>query len=184
MEICGEIAYIGKEGRRMTIKIYLIEDCVEEAKELLEKLREIAQEKNTHEINFEFQHLRGTQEGTVENKTYLFYEENIVRELDRIYNNETTENVKIGILLDMMLTEADVRSRYAHYYPEAAIAKKIYFGLNKKMPIYLISSYPEFATQCEVIMGEDLSDKFITKNAVLRYNIQADIDKMFKFFEK
>ena len=168
----------------MKIKIYLIEDYEPDAEAILRELNQVAQSKNTDDLQFEFISLPGTNRKKVREKEYLFYDDTIVNTLQKKRNTENKENIKIGVLLDVMLVQEDVESSYAHYYPEASIAKKIYFKFSDQMPIYLISAYPEFATQCEVIMGENLSDKFITKNAVLRYHIQADIDKMFDFYKK
>lgn len=168
----------------MKIRIYLIEDYEPDADAILQELMNKAKNKNTDDLQFEFISLPGTNRKKVREKEYLFYDDTIMQTLEEKYNEENNGNVKIGVLLDVMLVQEDVESSYAHYYPEASIAKKIYFDFSDKMPIYFISAYPEFATQCEVIMGEDLSDKFITKNAVLRYHIQADIDKMFNFYKK
>lgn len=167
----------------MRIIIYLIEDEVEDARKLIEVLNEQAKQRNTKTEKYEFKLLRGTNKRVFNDREYYFYEETIINTIRERFDAENTEDVRIGILLDIMLTEKDVKSMYAHYYPDADIAKKIYFEYSDTMPIYLISAFPGFATQCEVIMGRDLSDTFITKNAILRYNIQLDIDKMFHFFK-
>ena len=167
----------------MKNKIYLIDDSINEAGNLIKQLNEIAQQKNTEEVQFEFAFLKGTIPCEYRGEEHFFYDEEIVDTIQKKYAAENKNGVRIGLLLDILLTKEDMESSYANYYPQVNVAKKIYFAFCKQIPTYLITSFPSFATQCDVIMGENLSEKFITKNAVLRYKIQDDIDRLFKFYE-
>lgn len=166
----------------MRIKIFLIDDDIKLANNLIEQLNAIAQRKNNEAIQFEFAFLRGTSEEEYHGETHLFYDESVLEKIEETRTNTIQNGEQIGLLLDILLTKEDMDSSYASYYPEAHIAKKVYNQFCKRMPIYLISSFPGFATQCDVIMGEELADKFITHNAILQYKIQDDIDKLFQFY--
>lgn len=84
--------------------------------------------------------------------------------------------------MDVMLTKEDLDSNLSSYYPQADLAKKIYFRFRDRIPIYMITTSPVFATQSDVIMGVDLSEQYIAKDALLKYKIEDDINKLFAFY--
>ena len=47
----------------------------------------------------------------------------------------------------------------------------------------MITGTAIFSTQSDVVMGTDLSKQFIAKNALLRYKLENDIDKLFTFYK-
>ena len=50
------------------------------------------------------------------------------------------------------------------------------------MPVYMITASPVFAIQSDIIMGVDLSEQYIAKNALLRYKFKDNIDKLFDYY--
>ena len=51
------------------------------------------------------------------------------------------------------------------------------------MPVYMITASPVFAIQSDIIMGVDLSEQYIAKNALLRYKFENNIAKLFEFYQ-
>lgn len=168
----------------MTNRIYLIEDKVEDMDNILKKLNALSEVKSTEECTFEFAPLKGTIHETREGQSFCFYEENVI---ERIEETIATENVqpdhRMCILLDIYLTKDDFSSKVSGNNTGADLAKKIYLYFRKRLPIYIITDAPWFATKCDVIMGVDLSEQFIPKNALLRYNLEEDINMLFNFYQ-
>ena len=167
----------------MRNKIVLINDSLQEANIMMTKLEQIAQEKSTPECQFEFVFLQGTEEGEISHEPYLFYKEDVIDQI-----KDLAQNVQLGericLLLDFMLQEKDYINVLNSNYPKIELAKKIYYQFRKKMPIYMFSRSPWFATKCDVIMGANLSNQFITRDALVRYNNQDAINKMFEFYSE
>ena len=47
----------------------------------------------------------------------------------------------------------------------------------------MITASPVFAIQSDIIMGVDLSEQYIAKNALLRYKFENNIAKLFEFYQ-
>lgn len=167
----------------MINRIYLVEDKSEDMRKIIEKLNTISQEKNTAECQFEFIPLNGTIEEDCEGQDFCFYEDNVLGSIEEaIQAEEMQEGHRMCILLDIYLTKDDFSSKTSGSHTGADLAKRIYLNFKERMPIYIITDAPWFATKCDVIMGVDLSEQFIPKNALLRYELEEDIDALFSFY--
>lgn len=159
--------------------IYLIEDKLIDMDNITNKLNKIARDKNTEECEFEFVKLPGT----VEYKDgHLFYENEIIEQVNALFH-QMKAGQRMCILLDTQLTKEDAGLESNNEYQKADLAKKIYFTFRQQVPIYIITSVPWFATQSDVIMGVDLSEQFIAKNALLKYELEEDINALFAFYQ-
>ena len=169
----------------MINRIYLVEDKSENMNNIVQKLNAISQEKNTAECQFEFIPLRGTVENECDGQNFCFYEDGVVTQIEEtIHAEEMQEGHRMCILLDIYLTKDDFSQKTSGSHAGADLAKKIYLNFREKIPIYIITDAPWFATKCDVIMGIDLSEQFIPKNALLRYELEEDIDALFDFYQK
>ena len=163
--------------------IILIEDRKQDVAEILDCLKESAKEKSD-KYDFHFEHIQGTEECNYEGEEYLFYNESILQTIEqKCAEARDQSKEKIGLLLDVMLTKEDLESSLSSYYPQAALAKRIYFEFHDSMPVYMITASPVFAIQSDIIMGVDLSEQYIAKNALLRYKFENNIAKLFEFYQ-
>lgn len=170
-------------------KIFLIEDRIADAAKIIDSLNDWAKKENDEKYNFCFKLIKGKNKEVYEEEDYLFYDETVIKEMENHIKNENNncENHDIertGLLLDILLTKEDLESNLSNYYPQPELAKKIYFKFYKRIPVYMITSFSAFAIQSDVIMGVDLSEKYIAKDAILRYKIRDDIHKMFDFYRR
>jgi len=164
MVLCSETANHRKEGWEMrNLKILLIEDCQKEAKEIVARLNERAEQKNDSKYTFHFEALEGTIEDGENGHKY--YESGVMKQIEKFLNDDHEE--QIGLLLDVLLTKEDIENTLSSYYPQADLAKKT-----------------TFTTRSDVIMGIDLSNQFIAKNALLRYKLESEIDKLFLYYKQ
>lgn len=161
--------------------IYIIEDNLKDMSGILDKLNKMAEKRNSPECKFEFTALCGTIEYEIKNEKYLSYEDGIIDEVKEILQKmEDDSEQRMCILLDIQLTK---KNESDNEYQKADLAKKIYFTFRRQIPMYIITSTPWFATQGDVIMGVDLSEQFIAKNAILTYELEEDIDALFEFYQ-
>lgn len=164
------------------IVIYLIEDNPVDAKRITEDLNNRAKKKyNKDGYEYEFKPLEGTNKKNYKGQDWNFYDSEIIDRIQGKLSDEEKNGNKMGLLLDVLLTEKDRENSVAAYYPTASIAKDIYFEFYRKMPIHIITSLLMFGTQSEIIMGVDLSDSYIYKEA-LDYPFEDDIKVMFDKF--
>lgn len=160
----------------MKTVIYVIEDNQDDMKKITEKLNEYAGKYKEDE--FEFIPLEGTLRQLYMDKNWKFYEPEI---LDRIRGKLSEESEKgnmMGLLLDVLLTKEDIEYSLSKYYPRASIAREIYSEFHEKMPVYMITNISMFGTQSDIIMGVNLSDSYIPKEA-LWYPFDDDVKAMF-----
>lgn len=171
-------------------EIILIEGQKKQATEIIDCLTRLAEVRSNDNCNYHFEHLKGTIEGEYEGEKYSFYDDSVIKEIEKRcsraerHNAEKRDVKKLGLLLDIMLTKEDLDSNLSSYYPQADLAKKIYFRFHDRIPVYMITTPPVFATQSDVIMGVDLSEQYIAKDALLRYKLEDDIDRLFAFYRK
>lgn len=168
----------------MRNRIYIIEDKTEDMDNIREKLNAISQEKNTEQCEFVFVPLAGTIEENYDGQEFLFYREEVITQLWELADEEARRGCRMCILLDIYLTTDDFFNKTSGNHTGADLAKKIYLNFRERMPIYIITDAPWFATKCDVIMGIDLSEQFIPKNALLRYELEEDIDRLFDFYQR
>lgn len=165
------------------MNIYLIEDYMKEAEQIINKFRQMA-EKRENKYLFCIEHLKGTKNTIYEGLERDFYELGVLKQIEDLYAQSERKREKMGILLDVLLTEEDMDSMYSSYYPQAELARRIYQEFHNRIPIYMITNTATFAVQSDVIMGVDLSDAFIAKDALLKYELEKEIEKMFHHYEK
>lgn len=164
----------------MNIKLLLIEDELLEAEEIVASVKELFKNETVH--HFEIEHLPGQGgEVTLRDRNYLFYNDSIIQDIQgRIDNCE--KGTTIGLLLDVVLTEEELDSKYKNFYPEVKVARKIYDAFQDKIPIYIVTSVPNFFTHSVKIMGVELSDQFILKDVLLKYRTQSTIKNFKDYF--
>lgn len=171
-------------SKQNVYEIILIESQKKEAAELIDCLTHLAETRSHGDYEYHFEHIKGTIDGTYEGETYSFYDESVIQEIEkRCSRAEQYPAKKVGLLLDIMLTQGDLDSNLLHYYPHADLTKQIYFRFRDNIPIYIIATPPVFATQSDMIIGVDLSEQYITTDALLRYKSDTDINKLFAFYE-
>lgn len=169
----------------MNIVIYLIEDELKDIKEILTKLNDFARNNKypNCEYNFQFKSLEGTIAKTKYNCDCKFYEPGVIDEIRDKMAEEEGQGNKMGLLLDILLTEQDLDYSRSKYYPRASIARDIYFEFNKDIPIYIVTSILNFGTQSDIIMGVDLRNCYILKDT-LAYSGDVYVKSMFdKYIE-
>lgn len=167
-------------------KIFLIEDCCKHATEAIKTLEEVAKQ-YTDMGKFRFTWLKGTVSDSRESGRYYFYDEKrIIEQIEIEISNAKENGDQIGVLLDTLLTKEDIDNALESYYPQATVAREIYFNYYQKIPIYIITSTGAFAGQSSIIMGKDLSEQYIEyKILVHKENAsKADIDKLFAFYNE
>lgn len=169
----------------MNIVIYLIEDKMKDIKEILTKLNDFARNNQypNDEYNFQFKSLEGTIAKTKYNCDWKFYEPGVIEEIRDKMAEEEGQGNKMGLLLDVLLTEGEVEYSRQKYYPRANIARDIYSEFNELMPIYIITGILNFGSQCDIIMGVDLHNFYILKDS-LDYPGDVYVKSMFdKYIE-
>lgn len=164
-------------------KIYLIEDLEESALAVCEKLNAEAGTNGEKSSSFCYEWLKGTERKERNGKQFLFYTEGVLDIIEKHIHETEKNGEKIGLLLDVLLTEEDLNKSEASYYACASISRKIYNSYYNKLPVYIITSTAAFGGQSEIIMGKDLSEQFISTRNVIRYTSQEAMDKMLTFYE-
>lgn len=173
----------------MKLKIFLLEDKVDDAKSIVEALNNTVAEKELSE-ELEFEHFQGTIECDYEHSKHIFYEEEIIQRLEEKKQelqqnvNAGSDEAKMGILLDVFLTQKETIDLDNNYITQAELSSKIYSAFSETVPVYIITSASSFDTSCETIMGVDLSEQYILKSALLRYKLKEAIDALFDFYRK
>ena len=184
MALRGKIADHRKGGWKMTpYRIILIEDRKKDAEEIVDCLEELMKKRDDKKYNFRIEHIEGKKAEKYEEDEYLHYDESVMDEIEAKYLESSQKKEKMGLLLDVMLTKEDLESSLSSYYPQAELAKRIYFEFHDSMPVYMITASPVFAIQSDIIMGVDLSEQYIAKNALLRYKFENNIAKLFEFYQ-
>lgn len=163
-------------------RIVLIEDRKKDADEIVDCLKELMKKRDDKKYNFLIEHIEGKKAEKYEEDEYLHYDESVIDEIEAKYLESSQKKEKMGLLLDVMLTKEDLESSLSSYYPQAELAKQIYFEFHDSMPVYMITASPVFAIQSDIIMGVDLSEQYIAKNALLRYKFKDNIDKLFDYY--
>lgn len=166
-------------------KVYLIEDCTKHAEETLNKLREVAPDYNNDEFTFEFELIEGTISKEYDNNQYCFYEkDNVMQKIEKC-NGEIHGGDKMGLLLDVLLTQEDMDQTAASYYPRASISRDIFFRFSDDIPIYIITATSAFGGQSSIIMGTNLSEQYINQQRLTRDSnntIKGELKRMFSFY--
>lgn len=166
-------------------KVYLIEDRNENARETIEKLKKVASEYGNAEYDFEFEWLQGTVPERYDGKQYTFYDESVLEVIDKKIAEATEENCQMGLLLDVLLTKADLENTEASYYPQASISREIFFKFCDDIPIYFITSTSAFGGQSDIIMGKNLSGQYIKQQRLISDPIDSmkeELAKLFNFY--
>lgn len=166
-------------------KVYLIEDCTQHAKDTLAKLTEFAPEYSKNEYKFEFELIKGTVSKEYEDESYLFYEkEDILKKIEE-HIKKTQKDDRMGLLLDVLLTQDDMEQTMESYYPQASISRDIFFKFSDKIPIYIVTATSAFGGQSDIIMGTDLSEQYINQQRLVRDSkdtLKGDLDRLFSYY--
>lgn len=166
--------------------IYLIEDCEEHAEKTIQKLQTAAPEYANDEYNFQFELLKGTLPQRYEDKQYVFYDQNILNEIESNIEKEAGAGNKVGLLLDVMLTQEDIEKSKNSYYTHASISRDIFFKFKGKIPIYIVTISASFASYSDIIMGVNLSEQFINEARLARDpvdSLKGDFKRLFTFYQ-
>lgn len=165
--------------------IYLIEDCEERAEKTIQKLQTVAPEYAKDEYTFQFELMKGNIPQRYEDKQYAFYDQNIMNEIETNIEKEACEGSKVGLLLDVMLTQEDIEKSKNSYYAHASISRDIFFKFKGKIPIYIVTISSTFAAYSDIIMGVNLSEQFINQARLERDpadSLKGDFERMFTFY--
>lgn len=164
-------------------KVYLIEDCVQHASETLNKLKKVASDYNK-EYTFEFGLIEGTVPKKYDDMEYLFYEKkDVFKKIEKCMKDMQGE--KMGLLLDVLLTQEDMEQTVASYYPRASVSRDIYFKFSDTIPIYIITATSAFGGQSDIIMGTNLSEQYINQQRLIRDSkdtIEEELCRLFSFY--
>ncbi len=168
---------------RKSYKIFLIEDCVGHKNEIVKVLNNAAGQ-YAEKYDFKFEWLRGTSEPEdVEHEEHIFYDSEIVGELEEKIKEGKSKGECTGILLDIMLTKEDIKRTLTSYYAYASISRDIYYKFNREIPIYIISTSASFGGQSAMIMGTDLSNQFVKFGDLKKPDHKEDTDRLFSFYQ-
>lgn len=167
----------------MNMKLLLIEDCKEDVLSIQEEVQGFTEcfDRQNRSWHFSIEHLPGTREETIKDNTFRFYDESILDAIQNKVDGQTEEN-KVGLLLDIVLTRDELETKNKGNYPEAFMARKIYNRFHTLIPIYIITSVGDFYTRGEKIMGVDLSEQFVQKDVLLEFKIKSAIEKLQEFY--
>lgn len=166
--------------------IYLIEDCEEHAEKTIEKLRSVAPDYENNDYDFQFELLEGSIPQIYEDKQYVFYDQKIMNEIETKRESARNLGNKVGLLLDVMLTQEDIEKSKNSYYAHASISRDIFYKFKGKMPIYFISISATFASYSDIIMGMNLSEQFINQARLARdpaASLKGDLERLFTFYQ-
>lgn len=168
----------------MHMRLLLLEDDLNDVEELQQAVKEfdVCQDQEGEDWQFILEYLPGNREISPDGK-YRDYDEQIFSEIQDKIDHQTEEE-KIGVLLDVMLNADERESGKKLYsYPETKLAPEIYKRFRDSVPIYAITSIPHFYTQCQrIMMGVNMSDRFIYKPILLEYKVQSEIKKLQDFY--
>lgn len=167
----------------MDIKLLLIEDDVNDVGLITDAINEFENVdwKGT-EYHFVVEHLRGMGEiEKIRDREYRFYDDHILDEIAQKIQ-EYGKKMKLGLLLDVVLTKDELESKDKNFYPEVNMARTIYERFHDKLPIYVLTSVPSFYTHSERIMGADLSERFIPKEVLLKYKMKSMLEKLKNYY--
>lgn len=165
-------------------KVYLIEDCQQHANETLDKLKEVAPDYN-HEYTFEFELIKGTVSKKYDNTEYLFYEKKDIFKKIEKHMKVKHNGDKMGLLLDVLLTQEDMEQTMDSYYPRASISRDIFFKFSDDIPIYIITATSAFGGQSDIIMGTNLSEQYINQQRLIRDSndtMKEELDRLFNYY--
>ena len=165
----------------MGMVIYLLEDRVPDKDDTLNLLREKIPQDMQNEISFEWLEGDGNIK-VIDGILYHFYTESVLQQLENKKAELEASGDSMGILLDILLTENEAENAGKSFYPKVDLAKKIYFQYKDSVPIYIVTVLAVFGAQCDVIMGEDLSDQYVTKQELLKYKMESSIRDLFWFY--
>lgn len=168
----------------MNYKIFLLEDLINDKDQVISVFEKESSIYLNDGIHFSIEHLPGMGEVKKhEDGDHCFYQENIIEIINKKINEvEMTEGDKAGLLLDVILTEHEHEESIRSYYPKSDLAKRIYTEFNDRVAVYFITSIMYFEVRSEMIMGENMSDKFISKKALLEYKYKNNIKDMFDYY--
>lgn len=168
----------------MRMTLLLLEDDLNDVEELQQAVEKfgVCTDQGGREWNFILEYLPGNKGKSPDGK-YQDYDEHIFSEIQAKIDNQT-EKEKIGVLLDVMLNADERESGKKLYsYPETKLAPEIYTRFRDSVPIYAITSIPHFYTQCQrIMMGVNMSDRFIYKPILLEYKVKSEIKKLQDFY--
>lgn len=168
----------------MHMTLLLLEDDLNDVEELQQAVEgfDVCTDQEGRRWHFTLEYLPGDKEISPDGK-YQDYDERIFSRI-REKIEQQTEEEKIGVLLDVMLNADERESGKKLYsYPETKLAPEIYKEFCDSVPIYAITSIPHFYTQCQrIMMGVNMSDRFIYKPILLEYKVKSEIKKLQDFY--
>lgn len=166
--------------------VYLIEDSKIHADETLNKLNGIASKYATDTYSIEFKWIQGTVPKEYKGEQYLFYDDSVLEQIEKQTADENTKGNKVGLLLDIMLTQEDIEESANSYYTHASISRDIYFRFKEKLPIYIVTISATFASYSDIIMGENLSKQFINQPRLVWdpiESLESDLARLFSYYQ-
>lgn len=158
--------------------ICLIEDKIPDKDDIISLLQQKMPQNLQNELSFDWLEGDGNRRDA-----YHFYTESVLQKIEEKKFELEAAGDSMGILLDLILTEEEFDNAGNSFFLKIDLAKKIYFQYRDAIPIYIVTVINSFGAQCDVIMGEDLSDRYVTKRALLRYKMENSINDLFKYYK-
>lgn len=172
------------------LKIILIEDKEKDAKEIENIYREAFESIKKRGLLEYF----GCQKVTIEwmkgkgkevqkrNEKYCFYDEKIYEDIKTYIEENSGEEVRIGILLDVSLSEEEFENSAVNDYSNFKIARTIYEKFHEEAHIYVITSIRDFSSQVLNLMGtKELLERYVSKALLIDYPSYGTIARTIKY---
>lgn len=164
-------------------KVCLIEALEERALAVCKKLNEGARTDRETQSLFCYEWMKGTERKERGGRQFLFYGEGILDEIGRCHQETLMDGGRMGLLLGVLLTEEELDRAGISYYAHAALSREIYSRYGGRMPVYIITPTAAFGGQSGIIMGKDLSGRFISTRNVIGNTSQEALGRMLRHYE-
>ena len=160
-----------------TLKVILIDDCIEDIQKIKKNFDDTVTRLKKwgflEEMGFQkIQMLEIQGDGPKEvsrEKEHQFYTEKVIGKI-RKELSEQDEDMRTGILLDVILTKEEQKQADVNDFSDLKLAKLIYDTFEKECPIHVITSLRSFGSLAWGIFGrENFSDYYINKQLVYGY---------------
>lgn len=167
----------------MNMKLFLVEDELEHVEKIRNVMEEFADFDSVdgEHCHISVEYLPGELEEKEENREFRFYDDKILAEIQNKINDQS-QGDRIGLLLDIVLTQEEWISKYKDQLPQLTLAPEIYRRFQGQLPIYIITTVSAFYTKSEKMMGVDLSDRFVDKTLLTDVKLTAAIQKLQNFY--
>lgn len=153
--------------------ILLIEDNMKDVEMIIARFNETLKwlkDKNLiSEMGFEdlsIEHIKGDKLGRHKGNRHYYYDDSVIDAIESKIN-EFSEEDKIGILSDILLTKEDDEKARVNNFNEISLVSKLYEHFEERCAIYFITSISSFGSRVWRIFGREcLAGRYIQKGLV------------------